>query len=1024
MAWNFRKKINVAPGVHLNLSKGGVSSTIGVKGASMTVGKGGTYVNTSLPGTGLYSRRKVSSKENISSKDSKQENGSNFGCFLFTISIILLIIVGKLLESLIEMPKDVDDDNKQTLIGYILIFGFLLIVTILPILQVIAKRLKPITVPENYGYDYVAYQYSLDKNKLLRNVNNEVTEAKSILENSDDPIKSKFLTSFIANRKKDCLLDLNSFYSFGEKDFKNIALDPLFSKAAANVVEKQTYCFSDLYDYLGYSIDIERMKLLEKQLAECGIITRGYNQASSSVLINSQVVLNKLLRIANGKSLLSPKDKVLLNHLIEKNSLNENCDDISNEIVATYDSKTLNKYTKLVDSFIDLKKCAVKWEVRGSNSIDNPKSSISNYTERRKRLCCMGSESFDYLIPKDDCDSPKLEFDNNDSELSIYFYPSFVVFAHDGIHFDVIKKEDIDVYFDRVQFIEQNEKDVPKDAKLVGNTFKYVNKNGLRDERYSDNPLYCIYEYANLSFIYQGEKYTMQFSDSDKTERFYSALTGLYKQVETNESKDKQTAIRFDDIDRNTETITRRLVDFYCTLKNENSQTLEIANSLLPDDVGSSKIKFRTLFIADLIKCFEKLGYSCDNLHSSEGRIFSLAIYQIISENKLEVDSLDSEFLNSKLDSISNICVNIKKDVRNYKIKTDSYFVHEILLSCSLDSTITLYFSLLYRFFSIIAKADGNISEIESYTLSEIMSYSKAKGDSSLTQFEGLLGISMTKKPKPVSKPIAPNKGSDSNVLNKLNSLIGLSGVKSELSALYNYIKIQKEREKNGLKTVGLSYHCVFTGNPGTGKTTVARIVAEIYKNLGILKKGHLVETDRSGLVAEYVGQTAVKTNNLIDSALDGILFIDEAYSLVQGSSNDFGNEAISTLLKRMEDNRDRLVVILAGYGPEMKQFIDSNPGLQSRFNRYIDFADYNLEELLAIYKKIAEDNQYRLSPLAESKLSEMINETISNKDRSFGNGRFVRNLFEKSLQNQAVRLSKQPHTTAEELSLITEQDL
>jgi len=225
------------------------------------------------------------------------------------------------------------------------------------------------------------------------------------------------------------------------------------------------------------------------------------------------------------------------------------------------------------------------------------------------------------------------------------------------------------------------------------------------------------------------------------------------------------------------------------------------------------------------------------------------------------------------------------------------------------------------------------------------------------------------------------------------------------------------------LKTPDISYHCVFTGNPGTGKTTVARIMASIYKDLGILKKGHLVETDRSGLVAEYVGQTAVKTNKIIDSALDGVLFVDEAYSLVQGAKEDFGQEAISTLLKRMEDDRNRLVVILAGYSTEMKTFIDSNPGLQSRFNRYIHFSDYNADELKQIFLLNAKKNQYFLDNEAMIKLEKLMSTAIANKDKNFGNARFVRNLFEKSIQNQAMRLSSQPNITEEILSTLIAED-
>lgn len=286
-----------------------------------------------------------------------------------------------------------------------------------------------------------------------------------------------------------------------------------------------------------------------------------------------------------------------------------------------------------------------------------------------------------------------------------------------------------------------------------------------------------------------------------------------------------------------------------------------------------------------------------------------------------------------------------------------------------------------------------------------------------------------------LSRPFQPNSQqqerlNDGNITTdghdyvaELNSLIGLDRVKKEVESLRNLIKIQAMRAQQGLPNTNMSYHMVFTGNPGTGKTTVARIVAGIYKELGILKKGHLVETDRSGLVAEYVGQTAPKTNAKIDEALDGVLFIDEAYALV-GSENDYGAEAIATLLKRMEDDRDRLVVILAGYTNEIKGFIASNPGLQSRFNRYIQFDDYTADDLLEILRMNLKKSRYKIKRDAFEWMHNYIRGKVMMRDERFGNARFVRNAFEKIVQNQADRLARQSAITNDELTIITIEDV
>lgn len=281
---------------------------------------------------------------------------------------------------------------------------------------------------------------------------------------------------------------------------------------------------------------------------------------------------------------------------------------------------------------------------------------------------------------------------------------------------------------------------------------------------------------------------------------------------------------------------------------------------------------------------------------------------------------------------------------------------------------------------------------------------------------------SQTQAAKPEEKEEIPPKEKIEDLLAELDSYVGMDAIKAEVRSLINMVQVYKLRREHDLPTTDMSLHMVFSGNPGTGKTTVARIMSRIYHSLDILSKGQLVEVDRSGLVAGYVGQTALKTQKVIEQAMGGVLFIDEAYALNGKSENDFGQEAIDTILKAMEDHRDDLVVIVAGYTELMDRFIHSNPGLESRFNRFLMFEDYTPEQMVAIFKMQCKKGCYVLAQGTEELVRDFIAEESA--DDSFGNARGVRNLFEHILVAQNNRLAKMENVTRDDLMQILPDDV
>ncbi len=390
----------------------------------------------------------------------------------------------------------------------------------------------------------------------------------------------------------------------------------------------------------------------------------------------------------------------------------------------------------------------------------------------------------------------------------------------------------------------------------------------------------------------------------------------------------------------------------------------------------------------------------------------------ILIENALENDySHAKEIFESWSSQISS--GNLEKDTEEFRSKIDSNWWDDCQkgLAEKCDEVISNVGLENYIFMEIETLVDLELNPIAWSQLNEcfkevILSLSKIDGQYTVRdkRFVKRTTTFLDRKIEKFKSDLLANQydpSSYSSAKRQLDSMIGLNSVKSKIGSIAALAKVQTERAKLGVGSPPVSFHAVFYGNPGTGKTTVSRYLGTILKSLGVLDKGHVVECDRSLLVAEYIGQTAVKTNQIIDQALGGILFIDEAYTLARGGNLDFGKEAIDTLLKRMEDNRDNLVVIVAGYTNEMTEFLNMNPGLESRFNHRVLFDDYSIQELVQIFSKYCLDSRVECANEVLDIVSNNMRDLKQKQGERFGNGRSVRNLFEQCLINQAVRLER-----------------
>ncbi len=449
-----------------------------------------------------------------------------------------------------------------------------------------------------------------------------------------------------------------------------------------------------------------------------------------------------------------------------------------------------------------------------------------------------------------------------------------------------------------------------------------------------------------------------------------------------------------------------------CLTLNADKKYQQVVASITDDEFKDIQYKAQHLLLRDLVKVYNDFAllYNKESAIPKKLRFVLVFLYE-----KLQGKDLSASFDISKLQKLPTSHA-FNKNVK--LIQQTSFFqpieelkseyISTMVLSKMNSSDFQNIASFLNRIALLMAQADSKVSDKEQKKLKAI--------SEKINNPRIVIGKSNYSE--------VPKDDTLEKVLAELHDLIGLEAIKKNVEDLTNFLKVQKIREEKGLKTNRNALHAVFMGPPGTGKTTVARMLGRIFKHLGYLKRGHLVETDRSGMVAGYVGQTAIKADEVINAATDGVLFIDEAYALSSGGLNDFGNEAIEVLLKRMEDMRESLVVVVAGYPDEMEIFIQSNPGLQSRFNRYFTFDHYLPETLLEIFKLYAKGADFELSSDAEDKLFEIVERVYEKRHGGFGNARTMRNLFEKIIERQANRIVKIEKITKKDLVVLTEEDI
>ena len=1032
-SWSYRKRVTIAPGVRLNISKKGISTTFGVRGTSINVGEKGVYLNTGIPGTGIYKRQKIgggNSRTILSTQVSGNNNyiipdtlnhNDNSGCIT---KIIIAILIGVVVGILLFLDEDLEFK----------IWGVLmLLLSGIGILYLIVNLIKKLITNSSSAR---AKRAEKSFQSLLESINYAIQQ-------STDPLKTEILQNYLVclelNKKSDETEEIIEALKAKKKKGKTPKFDKHLERYETELTESQT--------------ELNRVQLdIDKSLNE------NEKKAYSNLCEKFEELLSseKIWIITSSQK--STELKSAAGITIKRNEISFDTG-VFNFIKSEFDIPILRGNDNAMYYLYP------KYVIKAFSPFNFEIFPIENVTIRYNKTQFIESEdvprdavivkyTYQYVNKNGD---PDLRYSYN-PRLPIVVYGEFEIALYDLL-FQISNTEATEKFVNAFKVLQDrlSVSDISKSPKYTSNTS--IDETIIIEFVEEQDSLF--YEAAKLIVTHQQgstsliqRKFTIGYNRAGRIMDQLEAagivgpsMGSKARQVlftdeqSLNVYLNKLQFRRVSGIDNYTtfcvdETyfnIINQAVDTILCLREDlksDKNFLDIINEATwidftidgnPNPDVVEKINF--LFLYDIVCCYTELGHPID-LKSKEG--LGLLVFvsqfkerkQIINFNVLKKIVIEDIVNLMPFEKLINQVNPIKTIVESSGKLEEMFFVSSFLEKY--DTNIQKkYLVLLYRFASITAKADNIITDHEEKWLSKLLQLEKASNRDELLQNNKQHKGKIEKGES--QKTFQP---STKNPHVELRELIGLDSVKSEIESLENFIKIQQTREAKGLKISQLSYHCVFTGNPGTGKTTVARIVAEIYKELGIIKTGHLVETDRSGLVGEYVGQTAVKTNKIIDSALDGILFIDEAYSLIAGGNADYGKEAIATLLKRMEDNRDRLVVILAGYTSEMKDFIDSNPGLQSRFNRYIEFPDYSVEELFQIFELNLKKFDYNMSDNVGKILREYFQQSVVKKNRNFGNARFVRNFFEKTVERQANRLAKETNLTTEKLTEICSNDI